>query len=167
MTTTATAVLEDLHQRGIRIELADDIDLILRPTRLIDSDVVRIVRDHKPAIVRHLRLAAVGAERPDAETYLLDRLRAGTVWLNSTDGTLDREPNVGLIITMTPTPTGSRSVMTHTRLSAQFVQGFDTWFRLESVLRTVLEFRGCVLGDAGPCGRQSVVTCRACLGRTG
>ena len=165
MTTTATAVLEDLHQRGIRIELADDIDLILRPTRLIDSDVVRIVRDHKPAIVRHLRLAAVGAERPDAETYLLDRLRAGTVWLNSTDGTLDREPNVGLIITTAPTPTGSRSAIKHTKLSAQFVTGFDAWHRLEDVLRQVLHYKGCVLADAGLCAVDSVVQCQECRER--
>ena len=52
--TSAAAVLHDLAERGIRVDLGDDRDLILRPTALVNADVIGIVRDAKPAIVRHL-----------------------------------------------------------------------------------------------------------------
>lgn len=162
MTMTATAVLDDLQQRGISIELEDDRDLILRPSDLIDSEVTRTVRDLKPAIVRHLRLAAVGADRPDGVAYLLSRLRAGKEWMDATRDTLDGLPNAGLDITTTPTTNGSRSVIEHSRLSAQFVNSFDLWLRLESLLRELFDYQGCVLDKPTMCDPTSVVLCRPC-----
>ena len=162
MNTTATAVLEDLHGRGIQVELEDDRDLILRPSELIDSEVTRTVRDLKPTIVRHLRLAAVGADRPDGLAYLLERLRAGSNWLDATRDTLDALPNAGLDITTTLTTNGSRSVIEHSRLSVQFNNSFDLWLRLENLLREVFDYQGCVLDKPTMCDPTSVVLCRLC-----
>ena len=159
---TMTAVLEDLQQRGIHVELEDDRDLVLRPSALIDSEVTQTVRDLKPAIVRHLRLAAVGADRPDGVAYLLGRLRAGSKWLDATRDTLDALPDAGLDITTRPTTNGFRSVIEYSPLSAQFIKSFDLWLRLEDLLRELFSYQGCVCDKPTTCDSASVVICRTC-----
>ena len=163
--TTAVAVLESLAERGIHVELEDDHSLVLRPTALVNADVIGIVRDAKPAIVRHLQLRDVNAaDREDPTAWLLNRLTAGIDWLNVTSGALHEQPNVGLGAITT---SGTTTHIPSTRLNDQLVSGLDRWHRLEDVLREVLHYDGCVRGAGETCGVDSVVRCRACVGVSG
>ena len=162
---SATTVLEDLANRGITATLEDGNRLLLRPRDRVDPEVLSAVRSVRTDVIRQLKLREVGAARDDAETYLCDRLRAGAAWIDATQHALDRKKNTGLVTKTVTTPHGWRTDIKHTRLSAQFVNCWDTWHRLESVLREVLNYKGCVLSNAGPCDPDGVMRCRACCGR--
>ena len=158
--TTVSEVLENLAENGISVELDHGSDLVLKPSVRVTDDVVSEISAVKPAVVRALRLQEVGAaERDDPTNWLLERLRAGVDWLNSTATKLDELPNAGLGATTT---SGNGTHIPSTRLNDQFIQGFDRWYVIEDCLREVLDYDKCVLGIAGPCAEASVVRCRCC-----
>lgn len=71
MSTTQTidAALQMLADSGITIELAGG-SIAAKPTALITSEIAATIRDHKPALVRLLRLADGLAPDEETQAYL-------------------------------------------------------------------------------------------------
>ena len=159
----STAILDELEELGIAAEVRGGERLILKPRDLVGPQLLSKVKSVKADVIRRLRLREYDADRPDAEGYLLNRLRRGVVWLNATQDSLNALPDAGLITATELTPHGHRTRIKHSRLSAQFLNGYDAWFGIELCLREVLDYRGCVLGADAPCAPDSVVRCQACL----
>ena len=133
-------LVESLEARvwvdGDRLELNTPTDF---PDNLIED-----LRRHKQAVITSLATERL----PTGASRLLQRLRKGHQWLSETQLRLLDERDV------------------YEGMEERFLYGIDLWDNMDSLLRQLYGYKGCVMGSVGRCPDDSPISCRGCAGRS-
>lgn len=150
----AVDVLSRLSALGVEVTPRPNGKLWLEPASVIPPDLGDLVRTHKPAILTLLQGTDVAVPRIEAQSRLLNRLRAGITWLTAAHESLCRmEDNLALA--------GEQ----YERLRVKFLAALDAWDGMDKMVRELYGFKGCVTGAGQRCPDSAPVGCRYCCVR--